>query len=126
MTTKELRKAQGVLAAHIKTQHQTHKELQRGIKHNPEDTFSQRIARLEPIYKIMHGWQDARKEFRHRHIGYSLARGRTMEQIEKPSEENKKVNAELIAQYKAEYEAAFAEGRAAYEARRASAVRAGA
>jgi len=121
MTTKELRKAQGVLAAQIKTQHKAFKELHRAYKYDPKESFSQRIARLEPIYKTMHGWWKNRDEFRHRHIGYSLARGRTMEQIEKPSE-NHKPDAKLIEVYKAEYEKAREEGRLAHEARQTAAA----
>ena len=124
MTTKELRRNQGVLAVSIKTNHNLFRDAQRSVKYDPKADWRTNLDAQNVVCKARRVWQEDKDEFRHRHIGYSLARGRTMEQIEVPAENNKP-DGKRVAMYREEYEKAFAEGRAAHEARTA-AVRAGA
>ena len=107
MTTKEMRKNQGKLAAEIKENNKLYGEYQRSTDKQNWKT------------PLKFWWNRVMlpKEFRNRHIGYSLARGRTYEEIEKPREGNAP-DAKLVEAYRKEYEQAREEGRKAYEARK--------
>jgi len=53
-----------------------------------ETKQSRKEPRKESLWKIQSRLYDQKFEFRHKHIAYCLLRGRTMEQIEKPGEDN--------------------------------------
>ena len=97
MNTKVLRKQQAVLAAEISQNHKQFKEDQRNGKF-PSNWPLRKSCQL----------------FRHRHIGYSLARGRVYEAIERPGENNKPDFKE-VERFKAEYEEAARKDREAHE-----------
>lgn len=97
MKTKELRRAQGLLAARISEARKEYRQEQREGRYPPSWSLLRDIAL-----------------FRHKHIGYSLARGRSYEEIEKPRQDHKP-DAKEVEKYRQEYLEAVLQDRKAYE-----------
>lgn len=79
---------------------QLHKELAQQLRE------AKVLIHQPHTYKEMWAVRDLKHTYRHRHIAYCLLRGRTMEQIEKPRENNQP-NARDIEMFKTCYEEAF-------------------
>jgi hypothetical protein len=103
MTTKELRRNQGELGKQIGS-------LRRAMKEAFKNKDKEGWRWIYPLLQLT-------IEFRCKHIGYSLARGRKYEDIEKPKKGNIP-RKDLVQLARKEYEQAREEGRKAYEVRK--------
>ena len=99
--TKEIRKWFRIMALQIRLRNANNK-----TKHFNQDLINRLNKKIEDLGGPVEYKYGLSYDFRHRHIAWCLFRGKTIDQIEKPSEDNNP-NAKLIQKYMEEFNEKF-------------------